>query len=129
MQETRQQLELLAKYKIDYIIVGGVAAALHGSSFVTYDLDVCYSRKTDNLERLSQPLMSVHAKLRGAPAGLPFTQDAESVREGLNFTFDTDLGPLDLLREVLGVGELEEAQESAVMYDLFGRDHAVLAIE
>ena len=79
MQETRQQLELLAKYKIDYIIVGGVAAALHGSSFVTYDLDVCYSRKTDNLERLSQALMSVHAKLRGAPAGLPFTPDAETL--------------------------------------------------
>lgn len=129
MQETRQQLELLTNHEVDYVIVGGVAAALHGSSIPTYDLDVCYSRKPENLERLARALTSVHATLRDAPPGLPFTPDFETLRRGLNFTLDTDLGPLDLLGEVLGVGGFEETRQDAVMCELFGHPHAVLAIE
>ena len=128
MQETRQQLELLSEYEVDYVIIGGVAAALHGSSVPTYDLDVCYSRKRDNLERLARALASVHATLRGAPSGLPFKPDAETLRSGLNFTLDTDVGALDLLGEIAGVGSYVEARQDAVTYELFGRSHPVLAI-
>ncbi|MBI4472897.1 MAG: hypothetical protein HY646_09530 [Acidobacteria bacterium] len=104
MQEIRQQLELLSSYGVECVIVGGVAAALHGSSLPTYDLDVCYARDSGNLDRLARALIAVHAVLRGAPAGLPFVLDAETLKKGVNFTFDTDIGPLDILGEVPGVG-------------------------
>jgi len=94
--EIKQQLQLLSHYGVDFVIVGGVAAALHGSSIPTYDLDVCYDRSHSNLDRLAQALLAVHAVLRGAPTGLPFVPDAETLRCGLNFTLDTDIGPLDL---------------------------------
>jgi hypothetical protein len=129
MLEIRHQLELLSSYSVDYVIVGGVAAALHGSSIPTYDLDVCYSRESDNLDRLAQALISVHARLRGAPPGLPFVPEAETLRKGLNFTFETDIGSLDLLGEVLGVGGFEESRQDAVIYELFGKPHHVLAID
>src|SRR5919107_963674 len=100
-------LRLLGEYNVDCVIVGGVAAALHGSSLLTTDLDVCYARGAENLLRLAEALQSVHARLRNAPEGLPFMLDAETLKRGLNFTFSTDIGDLDLLGEVRGLGNYE----------------------
>ena len=111
MEEVKQQLELLSRYSVECVIVGGVAAALHGSSNPTYDLDVCYARDLANLDRLAKALTAVHATLRGAPKGLPFILDADTLRNGLNFTFDTHIGPLDVLGEIAGVGGFDEARE------------------
>jgi hypothetical protein len=85
-------LRLLGEYKVDCVIVGGVAAAVHGSSLLTSDLDVCYARDGANLLRLAEALQSVHARLRNAPEGLPFVLDAETLKRGLNFTFTSDIG-------------------------------------
>jgi hypothetical protein len=71
-------LRLLGEYKVDCVIVGGVAAAIHGSLILTNDLDVCYARDPTNLERLADALKSVHARLRNVPEGLPFILDAET---------------------------------------------------
>jgi len=65
---------------------------------------VCYARDRENLNRLATSLRSVHATLRGAPKDIPFLLDAETLHRGLNFTFETDIAPLDLLGEVRGVG-------------------------
>ena len=59
MKETERQLVFLAEHGIEFVVVGGVAATLHGSSYVTHDLDVCYSRDGANLERLARALKSV----------------------------------------------------------------------
>jgi len=48
-------------------------------------------------------------RLRGTPPDLPFLWDARTLRAGLNFTLDTDLGPIDLLGEVSGIGQYEAA--------------------
>ena len=111
MEEVKQQLELLSRYGVECVIVGGVAAALHGSSIPTYDLDVCYARDAANLHRLAEALTAVHATLRGAPKNLPFILDADTLRNGLNFTFDTDIGPLDVLGEIAGVGGFADARD------------------
>ena len=128
MDEIKQQLDLLSKYNVECVIIGGVAAVLHGSSTPTFDHDVCYARDAANLNRLAEALTTVHGRLRGAPAGLPFTTDAETLRRGLNFTFDTDVGPLDLLGEIAGVGGFPDACTDAVVYKLFGHSFHVHAI-
>jgi hypothetical protein len=129
MTEIEEQLLLLGRYGVACVIVGGVAATLHGSSFLTHDLDVCYAREPANLERLALALRSVNARLRGAPQDLPFLLDAETLRRGLNFTFQTDIGPIDLLGEVAGVGQFAEACAHAVLYQLFGHQFAVLSLD
>jgi len=91
-----KQMTLLGSSNVDCVIVGGVAATLHGSEIPTSDLDVCYSRDPRNLERLAKALQSVDARLRNAPRDLPFILDAETLRRGLNFTFTTNVGSLDL---------------------------------
>ena len=121
-------LRLLGESSVNCVIVGGVAAAIHGSSILTNDLDVCYGRDPANLERLAQALKSVHARLRNAPEGLPFILDAETLKRGLNFTFTTDIGDLDLLGEVRGVGHYEEVLTDSLTVELFGYRFAVIDI-
>jgi hypothetical protein len=82
---------------VEFIVLGGQAAALLGSPVPTFDVDLCYRRTPDNLCRLAEALTELHPTLRGAPPDLPFRLDAESLALGANFTFNTDLGPLDLL--------------------------------
>lgn len=101
-------LNLLSNHKVDFVIVGGVAANLHGSARATFDLDICYSRERTNLDRLAQALVLINARLRNAPSGLPFILDGETLRRGLNFTFVTDFGDVDLLGEISGVGNFEK---------------------
>jgi hypothetical protein len=110
--------ELFARHKVEYLVIGGQAAILHGSPQLTYDTDLCYRRTPDNLERLANALAEIHPTLRGAPEGLPFILDARTLDLGSNFTFNTDLGPLDLLGWVEPHGTYEDLIGRAEMYDL-----------
>ncbi len=119
-------LKLLGEHAIECVIIGGVAATLHGSTILTNDLDVCYARDPANLERLANALRSVHANLRNAPENLPFIPDAETLQKGLNFTFATDVGSLDLLGEVRGLGYFADVVDGSVIFELFDYRFPVL---
>ena len=121
-------LRLLGEYRVNCVIVGGIAAAIHGSLLLTNDLDVCYSRDPENLERVAEALQSVHARLRNVPDGVPFILDSQTLRRGLNFTFTTDIGDLDLLGEVLGIGDYQEVIAGSLVVELFGYPFAVIDI-
>ena len=121
-------LRLLGEHRVDCVIVGGIAALIHGSLLLTNDVDVCYARDLENLKRLAGALQSVHARLRNAPKGLPFILDAETLKRGLNFTFTTNIGDLDLLGEVRGVGHYEEVLAGSITVELFDYRFAVIDI-
>ena len=99
--------ELLARHGVEYIVIGGLAEALHGSPRVTYDIDLCYRRTKENLQRLAEALRELKPTLRGAPPDLPFIIDARSLALGSNFTFNTNAGPLDLLGWVEPIGDYD----------------------
>ncbi len=77
---------------------------LQGSAHLTKDMDFCYDRSRQNLERLAKALQPYHPALRGALSSLPFRFDAETISRGLNFTLSTDFGDIDFLSEVSGLG-------------------------
>ena len=93
----RRVLQTLVQGEIDFIVVGGSAAIVHGSATATYDVDVVYSRTRENIRRVVDALSPYEPYLRGAPRGLPFIWDEKTVRMGLNFTLVTNLGDVDLL--------------------------------
>ena len=97
MTRFAELLQTLATAGVDFILVGGVAAAAHGSPRATQDIDIVYGRKRDNLERLVKALAPLEPYLRGAPPGLPFHLDLDTLRAGLNFTLVTNLGWIDRL--------------------------------
>jgi hypothetical protein len=119
-------LERLASHEVDFIVIGGLAASLHGSAYVTQDVDICYGRSESSIERLCRSLTGLHPALRGAPEGLPFRFDPQTVKAGLSFTLSTDLGPLDLLGEVSPFGGFDLLKPHAVEMILVG--HAVLVL-
>lgn len=129
MPDIERGLRLLAEHKIDCVIIGGVAAGAHGSSYETSDVVVCYARDPENLNKLAEALSSVHETLRGAPKDVPFLLDAETLRRGLNFTFETDIGALDLPGEVRGVGGYSECREDSVDIEMFGHHFRVLSLK
>ncbi len=101
-------LSILVAGEVEFVLVGGVAANLLGSAKATFDIDIVYARNPDNFRRLAAALASSHPYLRGAPPGLPFRLDEQTLRNGLNFTLTTDLGDLDLLGSVPGIDDFEE---------------------
>ncbi|MEO7970349.1 MAG: hypothetical protein ABI698_03545 [bacterium] len=128
MKAVKSQLEFLGRHDLECVIIGGVAGALHGSAIPTTDLDVCYSRTSENLARLATALQSVNARLRNAP-DLPFLLDAETLHKGLNFTFITDVGDLDFLGEVRGIGYFDMVAEGASSFEVLGYEFKVIALE
>jgi hypothetical protein len=102
-------LDCLEDHGVEFIVIGGVAGVLHGAARLTYDVDLVYRRTSENIARLASALAPHQPYLRGAPPGLPFRWDADiTIRRGLNFTLSTNLGPLDLLGEVAGVGTFDD---------------------
>lgn len=99
---------MLKQQKVDFIVVGGVAASLHGSARSTQDLDIVYRRSDENISRLIALLEPHSPYLRGVPPGLPFVLDGKTVKSGLNFTLTTDVGAIDLLGEIAGGGTYED---------------------
>ena len=69
------------------------------------------------------------ASLRGAPRDIPFRLDAETLRQGLNFALDTDIGPFYLLGEVRGVGFYEECAKDCIRIEMFGKVFSILALD
>lgn len=125
----RGLLETLSHAHVEFIIIGGVAAALHGSARATLDLDVVYARSAENMRRLIDALAPLSPYLRGAPPGLPFSFDMATVQRGLNFTLDTRLGSLDLLGEVVGGGTYERLLAASRELDLFDYRCRVVSLE
>ena len=82
---------------VEFVIVGGWSAILHGSSFSTQDLDLCFSRESANPRRLVDVLKPFHPRLRDFPAGLPFVWDEGTLRNGTTLTLSTGLGSVGLL--------------------------------
>lgn len=90
-------LRTLVDHGVRFVLIGGFAGSLRGSPIITGDVDVCYARDDDNLERLAEALRSLDARLRGAPPDVPFQLDARTLRAGDHFTFSTSAGAFDIL--------------------------------
>lgn len=122
-------LRLLAEAEVDFVVIGGVAGGAHGSVYPTFDVDIAYARGAANLEKLAQVLRSVGARLRGTPPDVPFQLDARSLSEGANFTFDTSLGPVDILGYAAGAPSYDRLREAAIVIDVDGRAVRVASLD
>ena len=90
-------LRTLVDHGVRFVLIGGFAGALRGSPVITGDVDVCYARDDENLERLAEALGSLGARVRGAPPDVPFRLDARTLHAGDHFTLATSAGPVDIL--------------------------------
>jgi hypothetical protein len=122
-------LKRFADAGIDFVVIGGVAGGVHGSSLSTYDIDLAYSREQENLEKLAAVLGSLDAKLRGAPPDVPFLLDAKTLAGGANFTFTTTMGSVDLLGDPAGAPPYDHMRRAATVIDVQGRPVRVASLD
>jgi hypothetical protein len=122
-------LRRFADAGVDFVVIGGVAGGVHGSSLSTYDVDLAYGREPGNLEKLAAVLGSIEAKLRGAPPDVPFPLDAKTLAAGSNFTFTTTMGSVDILGDPAGAPPYEQLRRGATLVDVEGRQIRVASLD
>jgi hypothetical protein len=118
----------LAAAGVRFVVVGGVAAGIHGSSRATFDLDICYDPAPGNTGKLAALLATWHAYLRGVEPGLPFIMDAKAFSITPVMTLTTDLGPLDVMDRVAGVGDFADVLANSVEVETPAVRFRVLAL-
>lgn len=92
-------LEVLVRHRVDFIVVGGVAAIVHGSPLMTGDLDILHDPKPENIPRVLAALLEMNAIYRD-PAGRRIPPDEYKLSTFRMNLMKTDLGPLDILRSI-----------------------------
>jgi predicted nucleotidyltransferase len=114
---------------VEFMIIGGQAEGIFGSPRVTYDVDFCYRRTKENLQRLASALRELNPRLRGAPPDLDYIIDARSLALGNNFTFTTDIIDLDLLGFVEPIGAFEDLLRHAEKHQIEGMDVLTISLD
>lgn len=100
------------------MLIGGVAMGLHGSNFITHDTDFAYAVEPENLDRLASSLLAIHARVLGRPANDGFVITSQTLQRARFLNLDTDLGEVDVMREIPGVDSFEGLWERAIPMDL-----------
>jgi hypothetical protein len=122
-------LERLVEFKVEFVLVGGLAAAIHGSPVLTEDVDVCLDFTRPNLDRLASAVKDLHPTHRLTAQKLAFEITDANWEMFKNIYLKLDWGVLDCLGEVKGIGQYADVlNASEVVNFSFGRCR-VLTVE
>jgi hypothetical protein len=110
------------------VIVGGYAALTHGSSFLTRDLDLCAVLAPESLVKLRDALADLHPKHRLTPQRLSFLEYPPGGTEVDNLYLETDIGVVDILSSITGVGDFASVSRNAEEIVVEGRTYRVISL-
>ncbi len=122
-------LAALVARDIRFVLIGGVAATIHGSARFTNDIDVCYDTAPDNVDLLVALLTEWRAYLRGVEPGLPFILDLRTFRTTPLLTLTSTVGAIDLLDIVPGVGDYRAAVAGSELVQIGATTFRSLTLE
>ena len=114
---------------VDFVLIGGFAAVIHGSPRLTQDLDVTYAEDEANLRALGDALQDLEARLRGVDDDVPFIPDERALRRVQILTLDTSAGPLDLILHAPGAPAYDALRRRARRVDVGGLAVLVASVE
>lgn len=122
-------LERLARAGVEFVIAGGYAGVIHGCTYVTQDVDICCNFSPANLLALQRAISDLHPVHRMTPGRRPLELTPESTPEFKNLYLDTDLGHLDCLSEIQGIGPFEQVKQASQLIDVEGMQFRVLTMD
>jgi len=122
-------LQRLALGGVDFVIVGGYAGVVHGCTYVTQDVDVCCDFSPANLLALQEALRELHPVHRMTPGRQPLKLTAKNVATFKNLYLDTDIGRLDCLSHIEGIGAYEQVRQASERIEVEGMQFRVLTID
>ena len=129
MHKLHLLLRRLAEAGVDFVVVGGYAAVIHGSAYVTNDVDVCAVLSSDNVEKIREALADLHPVHRQTHKRLSFLDHPAPGQTLHNLYLETDDGIIDILSSILGVGDYARLKERAVEFPVFGHKCAVISLD
>jgi len=115
-------LEGLNLRRVRYLVIGGLAATIHGSPHVTFDVDITPERTAENLARLSLALTDLEARVRteDEPEGLRFDHNADSLGRVDIWNLTTSAGDLDITFVPSGTGGYDDLKRDAIELEILG---------
>jgi hypothetical protein len=123
VQNDQALLVRLKQQDLDFVVIGGVCCVYYGVPMATFDLDICCRFDESNLKKLEAALRDLHPFHRLTPQKLPFELTPELCLTLKNLYLQTDLGRLDCLSDVLGIGGYDEvlhnSQSATLSYGEF----------
>ena len=123
-------LDRLVRAEVDFvIIIGGYAGVIHGCAYVTQDVDICCDFSVANLLALQRGLSGLHPVHRMTPGRKSLELTPQNAGEFKNLYLDTDLGHLDCLSEVQGLGPYEKVKQASLLIEVDGMRLRVLTID
>lgn len=128
MKSLHLLLQRLADARFEFVVVGGYASVLHGSAYVTDDLDICAVLTPQNVEILRTALADLKPCHRMTHQKLSFLEHPPVGHVVNNLYLETEGGVLDILSNVLGVGDYQRLRQSAIEVPLFGRKCLVISL-
>lgn len=117
MQNLSELTRRLVEGQVEFVLIGGFAAAAHGVTLVTRDVDICCRFNEVNLMRLQKAFSDLHPTHRSRP-DLPLALIPGQCAGLRNIYLKTDLGAVDCLGEVLGVGDYDSVLAHSIELEL-----------
>jgi hypothetical protein len=128
-QDEKGLLLRLRQGGVEFVVIGGVCGILHGITLVTQDLDVCCRFTPENLRRLESALKDLHPRHRLTANPLPFELTDELCTRLKNVYLKTDIGIIDCLSFVSGVGDFEQVLKRSIVQSMSYGDFRILDID
>lgn len=128
MENLNNILSRLHANKVEFVLVGGLAAVVHGVTMVTRDVDICCRFSEENLLRIQTSVQDLHPVHRSRP-DLPLNLTTEQCAGLKNLYLRTDIGILDCLGGVLAIGDYEDVLNNSIIAELPFGEIRVLDLE
>ena len=129
MHKLHELLRRLAEADVEFVLIGGYAAVMHGSAYVTNGVDVCAVLSPDNIEKIRRALADLNPVHRQSHRRLSFREVPAPGQSLQNLYLETTDGIVDIITSVLGVGDFARLRERALRAEVFGVSCAVISLE
>jgi predicted nucleotidyltransferase len=130
VRDLKALLERLMQHEIDFVLIGGFAAVVHGSTLVTQDIDICAAITEMEVAKLREALKDLHPRHRMNPnAKHSFLEYPVDLRGTNNIYLETDMGVLDILSTSPPAGDFQEIKSRSIVVPLYGHKCRVISID
>ena len=121
-QNDQQLLTRLKDSGLDFVVIGGVCVVYHGVPVATFDLDICCPFGEQNILKIEAAVKDLNPVHRLTANKLPLNETRGSFKDLKNIYLQTDLGKLDCLGEVAGLGNYEQVLKHSILHTMsFGQ--------
>lgn len=122
-------LQRLVDAGVDFVLIGGFAGVVHGCTYVTQDIDICCDFSSANLLALQKALSGLHPVHRMTSNRKPLQLTEAACPQLKNLYLDTDIGQLDSLSFVDGIGDYQDVKNTSTAVKVRQMQLRVMSID